>query len=100
MELVKNNQLIPGVNIFFYRDQKGVEIDFIIEQKGLLHLIEAKAGERIDTSKLNFEKVGILFENKYKVLNTLALNINEDKIIKMKDFNCYNPLFTKLNLSL
>lgn len=43
MELVKNNQLIPGVNIFFYRDQKGVEIDFMIEQKGTLHLIEAKA---------------------------------------------------------
>lgn len=57
----------------------------------MLYLIEAKAGERIDTSKLNFRKVGELFKKNYKILNTVALNINENKIIKMKTFIYYNP---------
>ena len=64
-ELVKNHNLVPGNNLFFYRDQNGVEIDFVIEKKGDLFFIEAKAGERIDSKKLHFQKVAALFGNKF-----------------------------------
>ncbi len=46
MELIKTMDLDPGKDLFFYRDQNGVEIDFIIEKNDRLILVEAKAGER------------------------------------------------------
>lgn len=63
-ELVKTQQLIPGRSIFFYRDQNGVEIDFITETQGRLTLIEAKAAERVDPRKLNFAKVAPLLKDR------------------------------------
>ena len=44
MELIKTNHLVPGKDLFFYRDQNGVEIDFVIQGKDRLMLVEAKAG--------------------------------------------------------
>ena len=32
LELIKCNNLLPGRELFFYRDQNGVEIDCLIEQ--------------------------------------------------------------------
>ena len=57
MELVKNHSLTPGKDLFFYRDHNGVELDFVIERGLNLLFMEAKAGERIDSRKLNFGKV-------------------------------------------
>ena len=92
MELVKNYSLIPGNDLFFYRDQNGVEIDFVIEKKGHLYFIEAKSGERIDPGKLHFEKVAALFNKKYKIKKVLAQNINEKRVIRNKKHSIYNPL--------
>jgi len=64
MELVKVNNLRPSDDLFFYRDQNGVEIDFLIERKGNIYLIEAKSGEKIKTKELNFKKVAPLFKQK------------------------------------
>ena len=97
-ELLKNNSLVPGNNLFFYRDQNGVEIDFIIEKKGTLLFIEAKAGERIDTRKLHFDRVAALFKNKFEVRKILAQNMNETKIIKSRGYRSYNPLLATINL--
>lgn len=94
MELVKNYGLIPGNDLFFYRDQNGVEIDFVIEKKGNLFFIEAKSGERIDSGKLHFEKVAALFDKKYKIKKVLAQNINEERVILNKKYSIYNPLYT------
>ncbi len=94
MELIKNYHLIPGNDLFFYRDQNGVEIDFIIEKKGKMFFIEAKAGERIDSKKLHFDKVAPLFKDKFHIEKILALNINETKVIKKKNYSCYNPLYS------
>ena len=33
MELIKNRSLTPGKNLFFYRDQNGVEIDLLWKLK-------------------------------------------------------------------
>jgi len=56
MELIKNNYLVPGRELFFYRDQNGVEVDFIIEQGRRITLLEAKTGEKLGDRKLNFNK--------------------------------------------
>ena len=96
-ELVKNYHLIPGSNLFFYRDQNGVEIDFVIEKKGHLFFIEAKAGERIDPKKLHFQKVAALFGNKFHIEKALALNIDETKVIRQKNYRMYNPLYSNID---
>ncbi len=57
MELMKNYDLRPGDTLFFYRDQKGVEIDFVIEKGLKLTLIEAKSSETIKAGDLNFSRV-------------------------------------------
>ena len=92
MELIKTAGLVPGRNMFFYRDQNGVEIDFFVEKDSKLFLIEAKAGERIEEKKLNFNKVAPLF-GKQQVNCVLAQNIKESRIMKMKDYYSYNPLY-------
>jgi predicted AAA+ superfamily ATPase len=83
---------IPGKNLFFYRDQNGVEIDFIVEKEGEIYLIEAKNSERPRAEKLNFRKVAPLF--KENVNQLVACNIVEKGAIKLKDFSLYNPLFS------
>ncbi|MCD4677994.1 MAG: DUF4143 domain-containing protein [Desulfobacula sp.] len=97
MELVKNYHLIPGNDLFFYRDENGVEIDFVIEKKGKLFFIEAKAGERIDPKKLHFDKVASFFKGKFYIEKILAQNINETKITKQKSYTYHNPLYSCLN---
>ena len=89
-ELIKEG-FIAGKNLFFYRDQNGVEIDFILEAKGSIYMIEAKNSERPRADKLNFRKVVPLF--KTKVNSIVACNIQEKDIIKFKDYSLYNPLF-------
>ncbi len=98
MELIKNYGLIPGIDLFFYRDQNGVEIDFVIERKGKMHLIEAKAGERINPKKLNFDKVAPLFEDKFQIEKIIAMNINDKKLIKQKSYTCHNPLYSAIDI--
>ncbi len=89
-EMIKNGYA-PGKNLFFYRDQNGVEIDFVIEKSGRTNLIEAKYTERPDHKKLNFRKVAPIFPN--AVSSYCACNINEPGVIQLKDFGLYNPLF-------
>src|SRR6056297_1939086 len=47
-EIIKTLPAKVGRNLFFYRDQNGVEMDFMLETGGKLHLIEAKSAERVD----------------------------------------------------
>ena len=93
MELVKTKKLIPGNDLFFYRDQNGVEIDFVVEKRDTLWLIEAKVNERVDSRKLNFKKVVPLLENKYNVKTLLTHNINDSNIAKLKGHLSANPLW-------
>ena len=82
---------IPGKNIFFFRDQNGVEIDFIIENKGNIFLVEAKHGERPNPGRLNFNKIAPLF--KQKTTSLLACTVEEKEPIWLKDYTVYNPLY-------
>lgn len=89
-ELVKYN-FQPGSNVFYYRDQNGVEIDFILEKDGDVFLIEAKYSERTNPSKLNFKKVCPLFNGHAKCF--LASTIPEKGMFALKEYSVYNPLF-------
>jgi len=89
-EFVKEG-LIPGKNLFYFRDQNGVEIDFIIEKNGKIILVEAKASEYPNRKKLNFNKVAPLFNK--TVTSVVACGIEEDGIISLKNYSVYNPLY-------
>lgn len=93
MELIKTLQLHPGTDLFFYRDQNGVEIDFIIEKNNKRILVEAKAGERISPKKLHFNRVLPLLKTSYaKVGAILALNTPSNDILTRNPFVSFNPL--------
>jgi hypothetical protein len=81
---------VAGRDMFYFRDTNGVEIDFIIEKKGMVFLIEAKHSERPNPAKLNFKKVAPLF--KHDVTSIVACSVEEEGRIELKDYSMYNPL--------
>lgn len=90
-ELIKTTPAVPGRNLFHYRDQNQVEIDFIYETGETRYLIEAKASEMPGGKRLNFNKVAPLFEDK-PVKSVLMANIPDPKIIRMGSYDIVNPL--------
>lgn len=92
MEIIKNNNLVPGRELFFYRDQNGVEIDCVIERGNNVTLLEAKVGEIIDERKLNFKKVVPLLEDKYRVECVVAHTPIDPEVVQLKNFKSYNPI--------
>ncbi len=93
MELIKTLSLRPGVNLFFYRDQNGVEIDFVALKKNTTYLIEAKVSDA--SSKLNFHKVQPLLKQG-PVVCLFAANILEKQVLAYKEYKLFNPLYVDL----
>ena len=89
IEFIKEG-FVAGKNLFFYRDQNGVEVDFILEKNGKTYIVEAKYSERPKADKLNFRKVAPLFKRKVEAL--VACNIDEKGSVSLKDHSLYNPL--------
>ena len=83
--------LMPGRNLFYIRDQNGVEIDFVVEKDGNTTLIEAKYSERPNPKKINFRKIAPLFQS--EVSKVVACGVEEEGIIALKDYSVYNPLY-------
>ncbi|MEN8158342.1 MAG: ATP-binding protein [Bacteroidota bacterium] len=81
---------VAGKDIFYFRDTNGVEIDFVIEKKGEVFLVEAKHSERPHPAKLNFRKIAPLFNE--KVSSMVACGVEEKGLIALKDYSLYNPL--------
>lgn len=79
-----------GRDLFYYRDQNGVEVHFVINRNSAIQLIEAKYAERPDPRKLNFRKVEQLF--KLPVEKILACCTPEADMVKLKDYTILNPL--------
>ncbi len=90
--ILSNEKIKIGYQLFYLRDQNGVEIDFVLEAAKSIVLIEAKKNENPDERKLNFHKIAPLFLEK-NVFCHLACNSNEKMILKFKDYSKYNPLF-------
>lgn len=82
---------VAGKNIFFYRDQNGVEMDFIIEKESEIFLVEAKSSERPNPKKLNFHKLIPLFKG--PISSIVACGVEEKGRVYLKDFSIYNPLY-------
>lgn len=80
-----------GENIFYLRDQNGVEIDFIIEKDAKIFLVEAKTSERPNPKKLNFNKIAPLLTE--EVVSVVACTVEEQGLIALKNFSVYNPLY-------
>jgi len=57
MELIKSCHRRPGIDLFFFRDHSGAEIDFVLADPAGLTLIEAKYSERVRPERLSFDKV-------------------------------------------
>ena len=91
-ELVKTRQLKTGSELFFYRDQNGVEIDFLVDQGNQLELIEAKASEQPNHRKLNFSKVVPLFP-KHQIECFVACDTQEKIALKLGKYWLVNPVF-------
>lgn len=89
IELAKN-ELEVGRNLFYLRDQNGVEIDFIVERNSKTWLIEAKNNETPNSSRLNFKKIAPLF--KQEVECVVACRTREPLNYKLKDYTLSNPL--------
>ncbi len=90
-EIIKTLPAKPGRNLFFYRDQNGVEMDFMLELGGKLYLIEAKSSERVDKRKLNFSKIAPLFHGQ-ETRCVLMCSSAEERPIELKDYTIINPL--------
>lgn len=80
-----------GKDIFYLRDQNGVEIDFIIEKEGIVFLVEAKNSEHPDSRKLNFRKIAPLFRQEIK--SVVACGIEEQVKVSLREYSLYNPLY-------
>lgn len=91
-EMVKTGRLGVGKKLFYYRDQNGVEIDFVVEGSSGLWLVEAKSSERVDSTKLNFRKVAPLFKDR-NVRCSLMCSSQEDSVIHLRDYDIVNPQF-------
>lgn len=90
-ELLKTTMATPGRNLFHYRDQNQVEIDFVYETPSVRYLVEAKSVEKADVGKLNFAKVAPLFKDK-PVKSVLLANITEPRVVRLKTYDVVNPL--------
>ena len=90
-ELVKTGVGSSGRNLYFYRDQNAVEIDFVIETASVVTLIEAKVSEQPDVSKLNFKSVEPLLAGQVRVQCMVANMLPEDTCVHGKSFAMINP---------
>jgi predicted AAA+ superfamily ATPase len=79
----------PGKELFHYRDQNGVEVDFVIEHSDNLELIEAKATESPDFSRTNLASVARVFSDR-SVVCKIASPVQSDA--NLRDYGVYNPL--------
>lgn len=93
-EIIKTTGAMPGRNLFYYRDQNNIELDFIYETPACRYLIEVKSSERVDERKLNFIKVATLLKDK-PVKNILMANIQEENIVTLAAYDIVNPLLAE-----
>lgn len=95
-ELLKTRALTPGRDLFFYRDHGGAEVDFLIDRGSTIELIEAKASQRPDPRKLNFDKVTPLFPDA-TVSCLVAAPLDTDLSLSGAGYRLADPLRSELD---
>lgn len=93
-ELIRNEHVSVDRNLFFYRDQNNVEIDFFIETGGRIILIEAKYSERPD--KTNIKKVSRILPGE-PVDSFIFCRTPAEGIISSDGSKLINPLKAPIN---
>lgn len=94
-ELLKQGFKV-GIELFFFRDQNGLEMDFMLQKNAEIHLIEAKRHVPSNVKVLNFKRISSLFEDvNISCSSTLAANIQETRMLHLNEFRVYNPLACK-----
>ena len=63
---------------------------------GTLTSVPFVVSRRIDSKKLHFSRVAALFEKRFPIDKILAQNINETRVLKLKNCDCHNPLYSKI----
>ncbi len=95
-EIVKTTDCVPNKNLFFYRDQNAVEIDFVIENGQEMQLIEAKSAEQVNDRLLNFNKVKPLLADKgagkKNIRCVVACLVQEVRPLRYAQYDLINPL--------
>lgn len=83
-----------GKHLFFYRDQNGLEMDFVIEKKGQTHLIEVKRSQVPKVKIKQFEDVAnYVGDLKYgECMFKIAAPIDENRSIHLGKYEVFNPL--------
>jgi len=93
-ELLKTRRLKTGKELFYFQDQNGMEIDFVIDRQHTIELIEAKRSERTDPRRLNFSKIRTRFKDQ-NVHCGLFCNTPQRQPLVMKDYVELNPLYVE-----
>ena len=93
-EIVKSYGLKPNKNLFFYRDQNGVEIDFVLDVRSQVTLVEVKNSEVIDPKKLNFKKVAPLFDQQVECF--VACLMKERRAMALQGYTLFNPVYSSM----
>lgn len=94
-EIIKTTSTRPGVDLFFYRDQAGVEVDFVVSRKGKLHFVETKYSISGDAIKTNIHKVSTLFSG-VETDAYLFANIPEKNAMEIQNHLVLNPIYTDI----
>ena len=94
-ELVKTHGLVPGRTLFFYRDQNGVEVDFLADRGAEVVLIEAKAAELPDERKLSIAMVAKLLAPRVRVHGVVACTTPERSPVRGEHVTWVNPLYAE-----
>jgi len=91
-ELIRSDGISASSNLYYYRDQNKVEIDFLIERENKIELIEAKLAER--PGKTNLKRVAKAITT-YETICYCACSTPSERIIP-GEVSLYNPLLVGL----
>lgn len=98
-ELVKSSGAVPGKNLFFFRDHRGTEMDFVLVSGRRAFLVEAKDSERLRPERLSFDKVSQAFFE-FDAQAYVAAPSGETKPLPMAGYTVYDPRFSDFGASI
>jgi len=90
-ELAKNGNWHPGTNMFYYRDQNGVEIDFLLDSDNTIRLIRSSWSTIQETEHSAFSTVQKAFRS--RSARCLAAVCETSPPAHVQGIKVYNPLF-------
>ena len=94
-ELSKTGAWVPGSTLFYYRDQNGAEIDFLLEYGKACSCIIARSDAPSPDETGNFRRVKRAFKGR-RVSHYAAAATTESTRQKEQGYHVYNPLYQSI----